>query len=51
MLKMYSIYLITDQTTEAEDTSTITTFDADQDQCKTHVLSIYHFSTIANLNS
>ena len=48
MLKMYSIYLITDQTTEAEDTSTITTFDADQDQCKTHVLSIYHFSTIAN---
>ena len=48
MLKMYSIYLITDQTTEAEDTSTTTTFDSDQDQCKTHVISKYQFSTIAN---
>ena len=40
MLKIYSIYLITDPTTEAEDTSITTTSDSDQDQCKTPVLSI-----------
>ena len=35
MLIMYSIYFIIDPTTEAEDTSIITTSDSDQDQCKT----------------
>ena len=38
--------MITDPTTEAEDTSTVTTSDSDQDQCKTYVLSICNFSKI-----